>query len=78
MAYRYPYMNFTTIACATSDEDTGMPWDVAHAIVVTSYMNMSYDVAHAIVVTSYMDMSSAVAHAIVVTSYMDISSMSPQ
>jgi hypothetical protein len=20
MAYRYPYMNFTTIACATSDE----------------------------------------------------------
>jgi hypothetical protein len=29
--------------------------DVAHAIVVTSYMDMLSDVAHAIVVTSYMD-----------------------
>ena len=34
---------------------------------------MSSDVAHAIVVTSYMDMSSDVAHTIVMTSYMDIS-----
>jgi hypothetical protein len=34
-----------------------MPSDVAHAIVVTSYMNTSSDVAHAIMLTSYMDMS---------------------
>jgi hypothetical protein len=37
-------------------------------------MNISSDVAHAIVVTSYMDMSSDVAHAIVVTSHIDASS----
>jgi hypothetical protein len=42
--------------------------DVAHAIMVTSYMDMSYDLAHAIVVT-YMDASYDVAHAIVVMSY---------
>ena len=50
-----------------------MSSDVAHDIVVTSYMNISSDVAHAIVVTSYIDMSSDVAHVIVVMSYMDIS-----
>ena len=49
-----------------------MSSDLAHAIVVMSYM--SSDVAHAIVMTSYMDMSSDVAHAIVVMSYMDMSS----
>ena len=32
-----------------------MSSDVAHVIVVTSYMDMSFDVAHAIEVTSYMD-----------------------
>jgi hypothetical protein len=31
--------------------------DVAHDIMVTSYMDMSSDVAYAIVVTSHMDMS---------------------
>ena len=31
-----------------------MPSDVAHAIVVMSYIDMSSDVAHVIVVTSYM------------------------
>jgi hypothetical protein len=41
-----------------------MPSDVAHAIVVTSYMITSSDVAHAIMVTSYMDMSYDLAHAI--------------
>ena len=34
-------------------------------------MDMSCDVAHAIVVMSYMDTSSEVAHDTVVTSYMD-------
>ena len=52
-----------------------MSSDVAHIIVVTSYMDMSWDIAYVIVVTSYMDMSSDVAHAIVVTLYMDISSV---
>ena len=51
-----------------------MSADVAHVIVVTSYMNISSDVAHDIVVTSYIDMSSDVAHVIVVMSYIDISS----
>jgi hypothetical protein len=37
-----------------------MSSDLAHAIVVMSYM--SSDVAHAILVMSYMDMSSNLAH----------------
>jgi hypothetical protein len=41
---------------------TTSPRDVAYAIVVTSYMDMSCDVAHVFVVKSYMDMSSDVAH----------------
>jgi hypothetical protein len=53
--------------------------DVAHAIVVTSYMDTSSHVAHAIVmivlfvivVISYVVISSDVAYAIVVTSYME-------
>jgi hypothetical protein len=48
-------------------------FDVAHAIVVMSYVDTSSDVTPVIVVI-YMDMSSDVAHAIVVTSYMDTSS----
>ena len=36
-------------------------------------MDMSSDVAHVIVVMSYIDMSSDVAYAIVVTSYMNTS-----
>ena len=47
--------------------------DIAHTIVVTSYMDTSCDIAHAILVTSCMDTSSDVPHAIVVTSYMDTS-----
>jgi hypothetical protein len=35
-----------------------MSSDVAHAIVVMSYMDVSSDVANATVVMSYMDMSS--------------------
>jgi hypothetical protein len=48
-------------------------YDVAHSIVVMSYMDTSSDVAHDIMVTSYMDMSSDVAYAIVVTSHIDMS-----
>jgi hypothetical protein len=51
-----------------------MPSDVAHAIVVMSFMNISSHVAHVNMVTSYIDMSSDVAHVIVVTSYIDMSS----
>jgi hypothetical protein len=40
--------------------------DVAHVIVVTSYMDMSSDVSNATVMMSYIDMSSAVTHVIVV------------
>ena len=39
-----------------------MPSDVAHDIVVTSYIDMSSDVAHGSVVMSYMDMSSDVTY----------------
>jgi hypothetical protein len=39
-----------------------MSSDVAHVIVMMSYMDMSSDVAHAIVVTLYMDAPSVVAH----------------
>ena len=41
-----------------------MSCDVAHAIVVSSYMDMSSDLAHTTV-----DTSSDVAHAMVVTLY---------
>ena len=44
--------------------------DLAHVIVVMSYIDASSDVAHATVVTSYMDTSSDVANATVVMSYM--------
>jgi hypothetical protein len=73
------------IACATSDKvsiydvtttcATSMSSNVAHVIVVMSYMDISSDVAHAIVVMSYMDISSDLAHSIVVMSYMDTSLM---
>ena len=39
-----------------------MSSDVAHVIVVMSYMDMSSDVTLVIVMMSYIDMSSDVAH----------------
>ena len=39
--------------------------DVAHTMLVTSYIVTSSDVVHDIMVTSYMNMSSDVAHYIV-------------
>jgi hypothetical protein len=42
-----------------------MSSDVAHAIVVTSYIDMLSDVAHVIVVMSYVNTSSDIAPVIV-------------